>query len=490
MLVAQGWVGQHRISQPDPEFNGSPHIVFDHSGTPWAGWTYLYHDSSPAYSTWLGDSWAFQRKILPNDTGMRGRAGIILSVDDLGRVWICWSTFNNDGMDYDGTNYWEGGHWSPPSRATPESLTDTLTYGGGKWFACGGGAVWYTFSGAKALGSETCTVFASRWDEAQQKWGPLMQVSQPDGGFYWCNSIVVDSSGRPHVFYVDAGRLRVWHSFYDGTRWSVPEPVNDTERTTASPEAFPLASVDADGVIHVTYTGAPIGAPYRSIMYTYDDGAGWRPSMRATQGSKDSLYPPWYAAVAAARRNDVWAVWMRQGEGPDQFRVYASHFDGDTWSPEVRVDDHSHDSSYNNGDPEIALDPQNNPWVVWDGIDPNMNNFASYYNRLGDVGVAESHEPSRAAPTLQVACERTGAAIRYRVNEPCLYTLAILDLTGRRIAALAGGRAEPGLRVIHWNYVAGDGQSVPSGVYFIRLSAGNETVTRKIAVVTNQTEWR
>jgi hypothetical protein len=128
--------------------------------------------------------------------------------------------------------------------------------------------------------------------------------------------------------------------------------------------------------------------------------------------------------------------------------------------------------------------------VVWEGIDPNMNNDASYYNRLGDVGVAESHEPSRAAPTLQVACERTGAAIRYRVNEPCLYSLAILDLTGRRVVTLAAGRAEPGLRVIHWNYVAGDGQSVPSGVYFIRLSAGNETATRKIAVVRNQTERR
>jgi len=344
LLVAQGWVGQHRLSQPDSEYNGAPDIVFDHEGTPWAGWTYLYHDSSPAYSTWLGDSWAFQRKIMPNDTGMRGRAGIILSVDDLGRVWICWSTFNDDGIDYCGTDYWDGEHWSPPARATPESLTDTLTYGGGKWFACGGGAVWFTWSGAKTASSETCTVFASRWDEAQQKWGPLMQVSQPDGGFYWCNSVAVDSTGRPHVFYVDVGRLRVWHSFYDGTQWSVPEPVNDTDRTTASPNALPLASVDADGVIHVTYTGALIGASYRSIMYTYNDGTGWRPSVRATQGSKDSLYPPWYAAVAAAHRNDVWAVWDRQGEGPDQFRVYASHFGGDTWSTEVRVDDHSLDS--------------------------------------------------------------------------------------------------------------------------------------------------
>ena len=148
------------------------------------------------------------------------------------------------------------------------------------------------------------------------------------------------------------------------------------------------------------------------------------------------------------------------------------------------------DSSYYDDFSELALDAQNRPWVVWEGIDPNMENYASYYNRLADVGVAESQKPIRAAPNLQVTYEREGAVIEYCVNEPCLHSLAVLDLTGRCVATLAGGRAEPRWRVIHWSYVARDGRAVPSGVYFIRLSAGSKTVTRKIAVITNQTEWR
>jgi hypothetical protein len=434
-----------------------------------------------------------ERLVAPDDSNLFVRFPDALAIDSSGRMWMAWvSQYNTANDSYIGwTSRGQGDGWEAP---TYIHQSDTLRYIDSDWLACGGGAIWYAWSTSRSGYADTSTVFACRWDEASHAWGPAMQVSQSDGGYYWWITLAVDKQSRPHVFWCDANREVLWYSSYDGAKWSIPALVDDTEQGAwATPEAAPFVSIDEDGIIHVVYTGYLLPAQHRSIMYTFNDGTGWQPSMRATLGSKDSLYPPWYSSVAALHRNDVWATWDRQGESTDQFRVYASHFDGDSWSRETRL---CNDSSYYNclGVPQIALDGQGEPWVVWDATALNDTDKGSiYYNRLVSTGIAQLPGPaaSPSNPSLRVSSGANDAIkVEYDVPARGRVSIAILDQAGRRIATLVDGPAESGSRTTRWDCRSSGGQSVSSGIYFCRLLAGGKALCREFFVIRNQIEKR
>ena len=57
-------------------------------------------------------------------------------------------------------------------------------------------------------------------------------------------------------------------------------------------------------------------------------------------------------------------------------------------------------------------------------------------------------------------------------------TLEIFDITGRRAGLLVNERLQPGLYETSWN-----ASSLPSGLYFYRLSVGNYAETRRMVVI-------
>ncbi len=73
---------------------------------------------------------------------------------------------------------------------------------------------------------------------------------------------------------------------------------------------------------------------------------------------------------------------------------------------------------------------------------------------------------------------RGQATIEYTLPEAQEVTLEVYDVLGRRVATLENGRRQAGRHTLRL-----DGGSLPSGVYFGRLQAGDETRTQKITVV-------
>jgi DNA-binding beta-propeller fold protein YncE len=61
--------------------------------------------------------------------------------------------------------------------------------------------------------------------------------------------------------------------------------------------------------------------------------------------------------------------------------------------------------------------------------------------------------------------------------------LAVYDAAGRRVAALASGRHEPGVYELAWGRTGGDASQLRAGVYFLRLKIGLEVVTRRVIVL-------
>lgn len=73
--------------------------------------------------------------------------------------------------------------------------------------------------------------------------------------------------------------------------------------------------------------------------------------------------------------------------------------------------------------------------------------------------------------------------IRFYLPERSLVDLSVFDPAGRLVAPLVNGIHSAGWNDVEWNGTDGDGRRVSSGVYFYRLRAGKQTITKKMTVL-------
>jgi hypothetical protein len=74
--------------------------------------------------------------------------------------------------------------------------------------------------------------------------------------------------------------------------------------------------------------------------------------------------------------------------------------------------------------------------------------------------------------------------IRFTIPPPgASASLIIYDVKGRRVAALVDEESLLGTRTVWWNGTGADGRPVPSGVYFYRLTAGRQVLSRKMVLL-------
>ncbi|MFQ5907094.1 MAG: FlgD immunoglobulin-like domain containing protein, partial [bacterium] len=85
--------------------------------------------------------------------------------------------------------------------------------------------------------------------------------------------------------------------------------------------------------------------------------------------------------------------------------------------------------------------------------------------RVGDVEAGSQNQMSPKANSQILA-----AGDRNRV------VLRIYDLTGREVRSLVDREQEPGYYIVEWDGRNSEGRKVPGGIYFYRLSTGNETL--------------
>lgn len=74
-------------------------------------------------------------------------------------------------------------------------------------------------------------------------------------------------------------------------------------------------------------------------------------------------------------------------------------------------------------------------------------------------------------------------AIRYYLPESCRVTLDIFDAAGKRITCLVDRMEGPGHHAITWNGLDDTGNTVSSGLYLYRLTAGKETIAKKMVLL-------
>jgi hypothetical protein len=121
----------------------------------------------------------------------------------------------------------------------------------------------------------------------------------------------------------------------------------------------------------------------------------------------------------------------------------------------------------------FALEPYNSQRV-----------FGSIFAGVG-VGEERVQVPSPSFGLRQNAPNpfRLGTSISYSVPARMLIRLAVYDCSGRMVRTLIEGEKAAGRYSVAWDGKDRFGMSVPSGIYFCRMEAGEFSVARKIVLL-------
>lgn len=74
-------------------------------------------------------------------------------------------------------------------------------------------------------------------------------------------------------------------------------------------------------------------------------------------------------------------------------------------------------------------------------------------------------------------------AIAFEVERDTEVSLSVLDVAGRRVRSLHEGAAAAGIHTISWNGQSDQGDPLPGGIYWIRLTCGNLSYTHKAILI-------
>jgi len=107
------------------------------------------------------------------------------------------------------------------------------------------------------------------------------------------------------------------------------------------------------------------------------------------------------------------------------------------------------------------------------------------------VTISPSHDPGGDPSSFRIALRqsypnpvRSGATIRFVLPSRAEARLDIHDIAGRHVRALGGRVFDAGSNNrVTWDLRNDRGQEVASGIYFYRLTVGEESITRKMVVI-------
>ncbi len=232
-------------------------------------------------------------------------------------------------------------------------------------------------------------IFFMYCDLATDANGNVWVVAEDDGisacfynGSSWSNLMAVPTQGTCSHFPVATGDSfgnlwvcwagggpgdghHIWGNAYISGQWDAPVLIS----YPGSHEEFTYSmTTDIQGNVWVGWYRS--FCPDRGICVSFNDGSTWSDTMVIAEYSYSSLGP----ALTVDTSGKVWAGWLGC-DSIDNWKVYASYYDGIVWSDPMLVSDES-----GVGDWPIAItsDNQGMVWLAW--MNSNENIYYSYWN--------------------------------------------------------------------------------------------------------------
>ncbi len=301
-----------------------------------------------------------------------------------------------------------------------------------------------------------------------------------------------------HCVWHDLGSAttdaEIWHTYFDGETWSVPENVtNDTYDS-----GWPDIAIDSLGRIHLVW----MDYGTYDIFYSCWNGTTWTSPVNISNLSGQSCAP----RIAIDRDNNPHVVWE---ERIDRGGIYYIYFNGVNWETPTLIDT-AISGEIVTSQPDISIDRFNKAHIVWRRQDNEEDNiyYALYSGSINETALIGITAISAASATpriltdslkIHVICEDytsgkgdifylTELLLSSETHKECLeypsmyFRVFILKKISRarfQIYDIVGRKVREG--IIKENEQIRI--SFPSGVYFLRLKVGDKVFWHKFILL-------
>ena len=246
-----------------------------------------------------------------------------------------------------------------------------------------------------------------------------------------------------------------------------------------------------DNVYVVSTVGRNSNNDPADVMFarSTDGGLTFEPAIRINTDESETNRQ-WFGTMAVAPNGRIDVVWLdtRDAEGGfDSVLYYSFSTDqGDTWSENLPISE--------SFDPSLGYPQQQKMGDYFDM--KSDNEFAHlawcatftggqdvYYTRITPDEILSIDGEIYTDKSLEVFPNpiEDRSTIRFYAEENQATRVSVIDLSGREIEVLLETNSS-GLQELFWNASDRSGKRVSSGIYFIKLRRGNQSVVRKVLV--------
>lgn len=286
----------------------------------------------------------------------------------------------------------------------------------------------------------------------------------------WCD-LALGPGNIPHISYYDGSNFQLKYAVRTPYGWNVE--VVDSEGHVGK---YSSIAVDQSGYPHISY----YESLDQDLKYAYKDASGWHIATIETAGDVGR-----YTSICL-NENDIPVIsYVEQTE----YEVRLAKKVGSGWYTETI------ESLYAYHNTSLGLDFLGRPVVsYYDG-----NNMRLRVARLrwlqeegeilsspGELTVEEKDDVSVFEPMItSVAPNLTigSVTVCYQLPNPTNVRIAVYDVTGREIKTLLSSERPAGEHQLTWEGVDNSNRHVPTGVYFIRMQAGDFQACEKITLL-------
>ena len=479
-----GWTEQTMVNRPDSLYDDQPHIAIDNLNCPWVVWRAdgVVTGFDLSYARWNGSSWD-ENGVIPytqEATCFRPR----ITFDDENRAWVVYDRAFLPSNDTNITYFtrWNGTEWEPEA---PVHQIDSIKQNFAPRITAGGDEIWCTWYGDISATRHNYDIYVSRWNG--DSWEPKMKISPPVGSneyLHWFCDIAVDRFGHPHVVWGETWFTgRIYYRTHNGQEWQPPVIINNPDSVRCAGWPAPSIAIDNEDNIHVVWIGfRSDSTPRREEVYysKFERGANiWLSPVQINRPDRNNdCYPD---IVITENPCDIWVGWHK-GITSLHAYIYVSHFDGNTWLDEERLDNEN--ISYSNVCPELAWNSAD-VWAVWNAFTVGIDHLDIYYSRYLSSSLTEESPKRIPIPYFTVFPNPfvSNVSFFYKKDAPGITSLAIYSLNGNLIRSLTNRYPEAGYYKITWDGKDDQGVDVIAGVYFYTIKTEEYKGTKKLVLM-------
>lgn len=299
-------------------------------------------------------------------------------------------------------------------------------------------------------------------------------------------SIAATRDGKINLVWIDnrngARQEIFWKQFLPGTGWTADQQIVFNPAGTSF-ATMPSLTASRDGHLHLVWRDNRDGN-FEIYYKEYVPGGGWDAAdTRLTINSASQLEPQ----IDADPLGNAYVVWTDTRNGSSNPDIFYKERKGTTWGADVPLVYAATDTTNSvQHFPAITHDGVGQVYVTWsdDRLPASIGKNHDVFYKVG-YGFATSVET-----TVQPALARLlrnypnpfnpRTTVEFTLNRDAAANLRVYDTQGRLVRTLIDSYVAAGPHTVSWDGRDTAGKAVASGVYFMRLRAGQQFLTRTV----------